>query len=61
MKPEVTAADEKEKDANCTNELILFFILMEFLIWLTLRILQDYLVNLVQNNVTWCYYHFAAE
>ena len=29
VKPEVTAADEKEKDANCTNELISFFILME--------------------------------
>ena len=29
MKPEITAADEKEKDVNCTNELISFFILME--------------------------------
>ena len=29
VKPEVTAADEKEKDANCINELVSFFILTE--------------------------------
>ena len=29
MKPEVTAADGKEKDTNCINELVSFFILTE--------------------------------